>query len=463
MVEAETSRRSRYPWYPVRPVQIFWLASASCAVLGLTAAAALSTWIGVDAEIGGGKHDGYWEIAKNLAAGYGFVFEPGGPAVFHRPPLYPLLLVPVALLPEPVQRVALTLFQAGLVGVTAMCTFAIARSFSGLGVARVAAALVALNPWVIWLTRNPLSSIAQMCLFTLCCYLALLWWRGGTGLGRHRFFRSPWSFGVSLGALALSHGAMLFPVAVLLVALLARAPRGLRARVVAAALVATACVVPWTARNWLETGRLIPVAGNAGIVYFLGNAHWRLHEPEPNSPLSVQDRTLRHAGINTHAAETLHYWGTLDPDLDALAQQHMLSDIAEHGSDFLLKVTLNAIEYYFPVLHPAVRARDRGLSAVTNVGSEDTAGKTLRSAYYLLLWSAAVVGLAYSSQRWFLLGAIALYALPHLPFAVRHQSSLYNLGTLPFLSIAVAEGLWVLRAAFGATSIYSADVSRSSG
>ena len=54
---------------------------------------------GLNVEFTGPRHDGYVEIATMLVQGEGFRFEPGGPPVMHRPPLYPVLLMPFVGLP----------------------------------------------------------------------------------------------------------------------------------------------------------------------------------------------------------------------------------------------------------------------------------------------------------------------------------------------------------------------------
>ena len=52
----------------------------------------------------GRANDGYIQLARSLGTGDGYVFEKDGPPVFHRPPLYPALLVPITFLPDPLQQ-----------------------------------------------------------------------------------------------------------------------------------------------------------------------------------------------------------------------------------------------------------------------------------------------------------------------------------------------------------------------
>ena len=59
---------------------------------------------GIHHPLGGDAYDGYLQLAENIVHSYGYVFEPNGPKVFHRPPLYPILLVPAALMSETAAR-----------------------------------------------------------------------------------------------------------------------------------------------------------------------------------------------------------------------------------------------------------------------------------------------------------------------------------------------------------------------
>jgi len=104
---------------------------------------------------------------------------------------------------------------------------------------------------------------------------------------------------------------------------------------------------------------------------------------------------------------------------------------------------LNAIEYYFPVVHPMVSRLDTGLP----VPIWGYTGKLVRSVYYVVLWSLALVGVAWLRRRHgllipaILLLAIVALAGPFLPFVTFSTHSYYVFGTLPFLSIASSAGV----------------------
>src|SRR5687767_9005527 len=91
--------------------RLFLAVTLALGCLALLVLPFLRSRLGIDDALGGRPHDGYVEIARNLASGHGFVFEPNGAPVFHRPPLYPGLLAPIMLLPESWHRALVTLLD----------------------------------------------------------------------------------------------------------------------------------------------------------------------------------------------------------------------------------------------------------------------------------------------------------------------------------------------------------------
>ena len=89
----------------------------------------------IERPFGGEPYDGYIELAQNLVAGNGYVSEPGGPKVFHRPPLYPVMLIPGVLLPQSLWRSYVALLNSALVGIASAVVLWWGRNFSepGLG------------------------------------------------------------------------------------------------------------------------------------------------------------------------------------------------------------------------------------------------------------------------------------------------------------------------------------------
>jgi len=442
---------------PKTPRQSFWLATAVSAVLGVLVLPALANATGVDSGFGGGVHDGYIEIARNLARGNGFVFEPGGDPVGHRPPVYPMLLAPVTLLPTSLVRVVLTGFQALLIGLTAALTFRLASRLFNHEVARVAVLVFLANPWIYWVVRNPMTPILQMFLYAWFFDVLLVgtgWSARATGKTSDEhpsgFWIASLKLGLLGGALILTHGAMLLTV-VFLVAIGFGTAIGTRQRARAsvfavAGVIVVLCVAPWTYRNWVTFHRLIPVATNAGYAYFLGNAHWGLGDAPGGPWPGDKERALALAGVSLEVREAEHFFGIRDVELDVSLNSKMKEDVLDNPGRLAIKMILNGLEYYFPVAHPLFSRVESGLP----VPIWGHAGKIVRSVYYVGLWTLALLGALWWRRRHgilapaLLLLAIVAFAGPFLPFLAFCAHNHYAFGTLSFLSIASAVGVFAI-------------------
>ena len=80
-------RRATF-WFPESPRHAALLAFVVSMVCGLTCTA-----LGVS---GSGFYDGYMALGDSLAHGVGYRFSAEEPLVLHRPPVYPLMLAPIA-------------------------------------------------------------------------------------------------------------------------------------------------------------------------------------------------------------------------------------------------------------------------------------------------------------------------------------------------------------------------------
>jgi len=401
---------------------------------------------GISERFGPG-HDGYIQLAENIGRGNGYVFEKGGPPVFHRPPLYPLLLVPAMFLPAFLQRVALVLMQSLMVGAIGALIFRIAKRLFNTSTASTAVVILMLNPWVYWNAKNPMTAALQALLYTLLAALV------GVELLRMHKIDGPQAFktrvwgrgfvlGAVAGALALTHGAMLAVDVVLLlvlfiIAFLRRHYAIVKISIIAA-IIMTLSIAPWTYRNWRTFGRFIPIASGSGLAYFNGNVHWNciIDEPQRKGE-SYIDASLRVAGIEGTEKTHTHWKGLKDIELDDRVNKKMVEHMRAHPVALLKKVVLNAIEYYFPACtYPFL--------AVKNLCLE----KLALTVFHIILWGLVLAGFwgnnkeaPCRSMSWFMLGAVALYAIWYFPFATFIGHSLYTLGTIPLLSILAAHEL----------------------
>ncbi|MCJ7728937.1 MAG: hypothetical protein MUO27_03535 [Sedimentisphaerales bacterium] len=387
----------------------------------------------------GPGHDGYIQLARSLAAGYGYVFEKDGPPVFNRPPLYPIFLVPVTLFPEYLQRYVLVVVQSILVGFIGMMIFRIARQLYNQNVAIVALLLFLVNPWVYWNAKNPMTPVLQALLYLIFVYVASIELLDILGLLQNkqrsgRLFRGL-VIGVVGAALTLTHAAMLAVVSVfiltLFVAALFRNTRHLLTALITV-IVTVSFIAPWTYRNWAVFGRFIPVAGGGGLAYFNGNVHWDFIEQQPQRPgENYIDASLRAIGIEGTEQTHIHGKGFKNIKYEELANRKMAEHIRNHPDLFIKKVILNAIEYYFP-------AFVKPFLAIKTVTAEQWA----LSIFHLLYWLAAVLGTVYCWRKGLLLLAgIFLYAVWYFPFATCIGHSLYTFGTIPLLCIVSAAGI----------------------
>jgi 4-amino-4-deoxy-L-arabinose transferase-like glycosyltransferase len=251
-------------------------AGAAATLAGQLLLQAIGAYFGIDFNLGGPAQDGYLELSRNIAAGNGYVFDAGGPAVLHRPPLYPYVLAGLVAISGSALPVVVIVFQALLAGGLAAIAYANARVWFDARTGLVAAAFVAACPWLQYNVKNTAAGILVAFLYALFFTLVLRWARRPVQAPRAELLA-----GVGLGALGaallLSHGVMQLAVPGLLAmgaihAWLRRSPRHVLAFAVALG-VAVAGVVPWTIRNYAVSGHFIPVASNNGVAYFLGEYH----------------------------------------------------------------------------------------------------------------------------------------------------------------------------------------------
>jgi len=414
-------------------------------------------------KFGGQGHDGYIELARNLVHGEGYVFEPGGPPSLHRPPAFPFFLIPAVVLPESLQQLGVIILNSAFLGGSAFLLYKFAIQYFNFRLALTSVVVLVLNPWLLWVVKSPVASIFLM--FLVTAFIALI---------LHLFFRpeeikkkSSLGSGVALGLvggiLALTHGVML-PIAftVLVLFFIAGWVKKQRAwlKMTSLALVVLLLVVaPWTFRNWLVTGRFIPVVGNAGFNYFLGNAHWELGEPDPTLDLPKNESALFHektrallfAGIDRPQNEVVQFYGIRDPDLDAQLTQKAIHHVLENPGRFVQKIFLNGMEFYFPVFYCLAVPDPHPMSkhlVMTRIFKDCRKVKTSQSFYFLLLWILAGIGTAnafiknYKTNNFIIvLGIIFLIVFPYFPFLSFVCHSHYTFSTLPFLSILSTAGI----------------------
>jgi len=405
---------------------------------------------GLSGPFGTLRHDGYWQLAGNLVRGEGYVFEPGGPPVIHRPPLVPCLFAPLTLLPAPLQRPGVVLLQSLMAGAVGWLLFDLAARCFGTRVARYAVGLLLLYPWLYWHVKDPMNVITQAMLACLVLRLVAREWEPTDPRVRRA---TPWLLaslllGVVMAGAMLTHGTMLLSIPLILLLMIGvgiarRDGRPLRVAALAA-VVTVVCVAPWTWRNWKVAGRFIPVVSNSGFAYFWGNAHWRF--PGDRTTGKEPRRALELAGIHRELSEVWHFSGLNDPEVDRRINRRMAEHIRAHPARFAEKVVLNAAEFYFPVVHDLPGLRDP-LRRHELGGPVWVLYRLVVSAWHGALWGLALVGWRRqrgraARGRWLLaLACLVLLAIPYFPFLVNIAHSQYVFHTVPLLCLLAAPGL----------------------
>ncbi len=262
---AKALNEERRPWvWMTRPVWIFLFAFISrIAVMGVLAANNKLSW-GAN-ELGA--------IARALVEGHGFSFafhDAAGPTAWFAPG-YPVLLACVFRIfgiETRISAMVAIFLNVIFASMTAWILVQLGKEqfdeTTGVvaGWAWALAPPLLFMPWIPWETC--LSALAfAFCLLTILRLDATssLWqWTG---------------CGFTWGAAALVNPAILAPLPVLIVCAAVRSRRWKGVAVMAT--VCTLCILPWTVRNFMALGRVVPVRSNFWPELYFGNVDFSLH------------------------------------------------------------------------------------------------------------------------------------------------------------------------------------------
>jgi hypothetical protein len=213
--------------------------------------------------------DNYLAIARSLASGHGYRLA--GRLTAYRPPLYPLLLAPLARIARSdaaLSRGALALNLAlGLTCVGLTIATAHRWGLGPLGQA-VAGLIVALDPVLVAQSRLAMTETLAATAVAAVLLIASRIERTGA--------RSAACLGASLGLAALARPSLLAPASLIVLAALFcqphAAPLLARLRWVAiAATILLALLAPWALRNRLALGHTVWTTTHGGYTLALGN------------------------------------------------------------------------------------------------------------------------------------------------------------------------------------------------
>ena len=367
-------------------------------------------------------------IVQSLLAGHGFQWN-GAPTAA-TPPLYIFILAGLyGLFHNPA---AVRLVQAGLGALGCVIFYGTLRRLSDDLTALAAASLLAVYPLLAYLAGLHLTE--NLFLFLLL----LLLWQAVSVAERPTVRRAAW-LGAVIGLAALTRAVFVAFLPFLIVWTAGvwglRSPIGYRVFGIAVACAA-AVIVPWTIRNYLVLGAVIPVQGNAGVVFWAGNnaaADGGLVWPGPatwtDGPLP-DNGTYGWRGVG-QAEENRRY-------LRASAAW-----ITAHPGDYLALLGHKIVRLY-------------GLT-------RSAAGKDLRvppavSAFQACFLAAAVAGLALARRRWQALWIfVVMIVFTNLTALAFSGGTRYTVPMIPSLAlyagVALAAATAWVRGAVGPSGV----------
>jgi 4-amino-4-deoxy-L-arabinose transferase-like glycosyltransferase len=312
----------------------------------------------------------YLSLARSLAAGEGFVYDPVLTAAaiepFGRAPGYPAFLALTGggryAATEVPDAIKIAQSIAGGLGVLMVGMFA--GRLAGPRASVAAASMAAVYPPLVWIAGYALSEA--------------LFWPIGLAVAYlfDRVLRTPGRQAPALlCGLALGAGVLIRPALILFLPL-AGAVLLMHRRVLAPLALTVGLLVvvgPWTARNYAHHGRLVFVASEGGVTFWTGNHPLATGDGDmaANMAIKLDNQRLRaeHAGISEEDLEPIYYreaiaWIRAHPlDWIALEFRKLFYLVVPAGPSYTLHSTryyVASVISYGAVLALAIFAATRG-------------------------------------------------------------------------------------------------------
>ncbi|MGB0867402.1 MAG: hypothetical protein ACPGSC_12900 [Granulosicoccaceae bacterium] len=437
--------------------RVFLIVTVICLLLGAIIGTVVPNLLGVATNFGGQQHDGYLQIANMLAQGQGFRFEPGGAAVMHRPPLYPILLLPFTYTSLEVQKILVIALNCLLAGISATLLYKFAiRFYNKPAIGWLAIGLYLISPWLWRLITLPHTALLQSTLYLAAVYcLFIMVFGPGNG---HAYTRSNFRwhavwFGTISGLLSLTHGIgfLIFAACLLGLGLLSlfkhpnKLSTGSRmASIALSTVLGASLIAPWTLRN-LETFPItVPVTTGASFNYFMGDLYWGLGDHAIDENLSQQDNALIAGGVNVPAAESMQYWGVMDPAHEKTLSDNMKAHALANPGTVLHKSLLSLAEIFFPAVHQVV-CHQRQMVSCEQETWYTSAHRYGISLYYGFIILLALVSVAKRRTpgriALFLFALGGLHIGPFLPLGQWAPHGIYALSAVLLIMVLAADGL----------------------
>lgn len=410
-------------------------------------------------KFGGTGHDGYLELARSLYYGEGYRFSTDGAAVFHRPPLYPALLMPFMGIEQPYLRAVVVTINSLFLLMACVYTRRIcALLFPQAAVGTIAMVLLVCNPWMIRLVSSPLSAVMQMALYSGLCYYFLQFcdkFRQYNELPTNKLIINFFNISILTTALCLAHGTSIYICAALFVAAslvsLFNSQWKLLGFLMVSAAITLSALSPWAMRNEQLLDRVELSSSGAGFTYFLGNSYWGMGVGDYEAEKSIEVNALRMAGISDPKESMLSHWGVTDPAIDSQLRDAMIADVAQNPTDTVKKSLLNLSDIFFPITHTAF-CQSGAFSAYCeqSLNQYQQANRWSRSVLMFIIVGLALGYLLKNRTQkpllaWVAFAGALLHVAPYLPIATYAHHGIYSLGALPILCALAAAALYQIR------------------
>ena len=210
--------------------------------------------------------DSYGLLGRNLWRGYGLTYNPElGPTVY-RGPIYPAFIASLLLLTSGAYPYAIWIAQSILNGITCLLVYYISDRcwnkkvaiFSGLG--------CAIHPMLFFYSPRMLNEILLAFLLVSLIYITISF------LGECSSTLSAIVIGVLLALLCLTKGTFLPLIIILPLTIILSSSWIEYKKILIIPSVAVLVILPWTIRNYLLVGNLVPVHTGMGFNLKIGNA-----------------------------------------------------------------------------------------------------------------------------------------------------------------------------------------------
>jgi 4-amino-4-deoxy-L-arabinose transferase-like glycosyltransferase len=361
------------------------------------------------------------EIAARVASGAGYT-DSGGLPTTYRPPGYPLFLATIYTLFGR-SWFAARLANVVLAVICIILTCLLAKGLFSQRVGLLSALIVALYPSHI-LYGNLLASENLFIPLLLATCLAFFY-----GMNReNKRLAFLVVAGMLLGLAVLTRpAAILLPVVFGTVLLARRAvPKEIGVSIGLVIVSMIVVVIPWTARNYISTGELVPVASEGGITFLAGhNSH------------SIQGTYA----LTGPEVEELYAEDLSEAQFDAYAYKLAFQFIRENPRTELVLLVRKFIFFFRDDVSGVSWNQQSSIKPFsTNLA---VAIKATAQAYYMTIALMALFALIrrrLPSDRWYLLGiGIVIYwTLIHLAYYGKDR---FRLPLFPFFAMFAAVTL----------------------